>query len=233
MTSSFARKHTKMSKRVTRIDIIRHGEPEGGEVFRGRTNHLLTAKGRNQFAERLARNDAKWAHIISSPMSRCQESAAMMAKECGITHEIDPRWVEIDYGDWEDKLIAEVMSAEYECMQQLWQDPLNFCAPNGESVPDLQARVVEGWNSLISKHHGEHVLVVTHGGVMRVLAQHLLSLAPEAMNRLSIPYAGFMRFRIDHSDSQGSDSQGSDSQGSENNEHWVSLERLDGDDLFV
>ena len=217
-----------MSKRVTRIDIIRHGEPEGGEVFRGRTNHLLTSKGRFQFAQRLVRHDAEWTHIISSPMSRCQESAETIAQKGGVSCVIDPRWIEIDYGDWEDRLIADVMSAEYECMQQLWQAPMNFCAPQGESVPDLQARVIEAWDSLISQHQGEHVLVVTHGGVMRVLAQHLLSLAPEAMNRLSIPYAGFMRFRIDHSDSQGSDSQSS-----EHNEHWVSLERLDGDDLPV
>ena len=205
-----------MSKRVTRIDVIRHGEPEGGEVFRGRTNHLLTSLGRDQFKQRITRNDAKWSRVISSPMGRCHESADALAQARDITCAVEERWIEIDYGDWEDKLIADVMSEEHECMQQLWQDPMNFCAPQGESVPSLQARVIEGWNALLEDHQGEHLLVVTHGGVMRVLAQHLLSLAPEAMNRLSIPFAGLMRFRIDHGDS---------------GEHWVSLERLDGDAL--
>lgn len=205
-----------MSQRVTRIDVIRHGEPEGGEVFRGRTNHVLTPLGRDQFMQRIARNDAKWARVISSPMGRCHESAEALALTRHVSCAVDERWIEIDYGEWEDKLIADVISVEYECMQQLWQDPMNFCAPGGESVPNLQSRVVEGWNGLLTHHQGEHILVVTHGGVMRVLAQHLLSLAPEAMNRLSIPFAGLMRFRIDHGDS---------------GEHWVSLERLDGDVL--
>ena len=58
--------------------------------------------------------------------------------------------------------------------------------------------------------------MVTHGGVMRVLAQHLLSLAPEAMKRLGIPYAGMLRLQVDED---------------ETGEHWVTLIGMDGAEL--
>ena len=59
-------------------------------------------------------------------------------------------------------------------------------------------------------------LIVTHGGVMRVLAQHLLSLAPEAMNRLGIPYAGMLRLRVDTD---------------HENKHWTTMIGMDGTEL--
>ena len=205
-----------MSTRVTRIDVIRHGEPEGGEVFRGHTDHLLTERGKRQFLQRMARHERDYDHVISSPLQRCAWSASDFAGERALTHEIDQRWAEIHYGDWENRLIADVMQAETEVVQQLWQDPLNFCAPNGESVPELQQRVISAWNAMLDGNLGAHLLLVCHGGVMRVLAQHLLGLAPEAMSRLAIPYAGLMRFRVDEvSDGQ----------------RYVTLETLDGEDL--
>ena len=205
-----------MSTRVTRIDLIRHGEPEGGDVFRGRTDHRLTERGRRQFEQRIARHDASWNLIVSSPLQRCAESAANLSHTRGLQHEIEGRFAEIDYGDWENRPVAEVMQQETEIAQQLWQDPMNFCAPNGEPVPVLQQRVLAAWDALLDQHSGGHLLVVSHGGVIRVLAQHLLSLAPEAMSRLSVPYAGLLRFRIDEvSDGQ----------------RFVSLETLDGQEL--
>ncbi|MEK9767019.1 MAG: histidine phosphatase family protein, partial [Thalassolituus sp.] len=82
--------------------------------------------------------------------------------------------------------------------------------------PALQERVMEAWAHLISEHPGKNVLVVSHGGVMRVLAQRLLELAPQAMNRLGIPYAGLMRFTIEQYD---------------DGTHWVTLAGLDGEAL--
>ena len=205
-----------MSTRVTRIDVIRHGEPEGGDVFRGHTDHELTERGRRQFEHRLQRNPARYQRVISSPLQRCYYSASWLAGECALTHMTDQRWAEIHYGDWENRPVAEVMTDDAEIAQQLWQDPLNFCAPNGEPVTQLQQRVLAAWDDLLDKHTGESLLVVSHGGVMRVLAQHLLGLAPEAMSRLSIPYAGLLRFRIDEvSDGQ----------------RFVTLETLDGASL--
>jgi alpha-ribazole phosphatase len=205
---------------VTRIDIIRHGEPQGGDVFRGRVDHELTRHGRWQFEQRVQRFAGPWSCIISSPLQRCLWSAQQLSERLHIPLWVDARWQEIHYGDWEDALIADVMAGQLAIVQQLWQDPFNFCAPNGEPVSDLQQRVTQAWRGLLHDHKGEHVVVVSHGGVMRVLAQFLLLLDPKAMNRLAIPYAGFMRIRVDHTSSD-----------SGIEEHWYSLEALDGSEL--
>lgn len=205
---------------TTRVDLIRHGEPQGGNVFRGKTNLPLTEQGRWQFRQRLQRyglqsSSAHWQQIISSPLQRCLESAEYLAQELSIPLLVEPLWQEIDYGDWENRPVNEVMATQPLQAQKMWQQPLEFCAPNGEPVRDFQQRILNAWQTLLADHRGQHLLLVSHGGVMRVLAQHLLSLAPQAMNRLSIPYAGLMRFRVDHDD----------------NQDWVSLEMMDGSTL--
>ena len=203
----------------TRIDIIRHGEPEGGNVFRGRTDHALTVFGQWQFDQRIARHRSAWQRVISSPLQRCRQSAQTLAQQLQIPLHIDERWAEIDYGDWENQPVDSIMHDPAQDARALWEDPLNFCAPNGEPVVVLQQRVLAGWHSLLTDYAGEHLLVVCHGGVMRVLAQQLLQLAPQAMNRLAVPYAGLLRFRIDHSEYQGQP------------QRWITLEHLDGNDL--
>ncbi len=205
---------------TTRIDLIRHGEPEGGNVFRGRINPPLTANGRWQVGERLRRFPARWQRVISSPLQRCAEAAATLAQQCAIPLQLDERWIEIDYGQWENRPVDEVLREHADEAQKLWADPLNFCAPGGEAVSHFQQRLLQAWQSLLEQYAGEHLLLVCHGGVMRVLAQHLLALEPQAMNRLAIPYAGLMRYRIDHSDYQGEAKQ------------WVTLESLDGSELI-
>ena len=73
---------------------------------------------------------------------------------------------------------------------------VELCAPDGEPVAQLRERVLSAWTQLVQEHAGQHVLLVSHGGVMRVLVQHLLGLSPEGMSRIAIPYAGFMRFSL-------------------------------------
>ena len=205
---------------TTRIDLIRHGEPEGGDVFRGRINPVLTAQGLWQFEQRLQLIEPAWNQIISSPLSRCLASATGLSERLGLPLSVDERWIEIDFGDWENRLVADVLREQSAQAKQLWADPLNFCAPGGESVPEVQQRVLAAWTDLLNTYQGGHLLVVCHGGVMRVLAQHLLSLAPEAMNRLAIPYAGLMRFKVDRSEWMGK------------TDDWVSLEGMDGSELI-
>ena len=60
---------------TTYIDIIRHGEPVGGRVFRGRTDHCLTERGCEQFQQRIERLGQHWQHVVSSPLLRCKQSA--------------------------------------------------------------------------------------------------------------------------------------------------------------
>ena len=208
-----------MNYKTTYVDLIRHGEPQGGNVFRGRVDLPLSELGERQFRARVRKHRQPWTHIISSPLSRCADSGRWLAAERGMTCQIINDWQEIFYGDWENKPVDEVFQQHPQQAQKMWQQPFEFCAPNGESVPDFQQRIVAAWYQLLEQQQGQHVLLVNHGGVMRVLAQYLLKLDPQAMNRLAIPYAGLMRFKVDHSVEAGKP------------HHWVSLLAMDGEAL--
>lgn len=202
---------------TTYIDIIRHGEPVGGKVFRGHTDHCLTEQGIEQFQQRIKRLGYRWQHVLSSPLSRCKQSALWLAQEQGVALQIEPNIAEIHFGEWENQAVATVMARED--ISQLWQDPMNFCAPQGESTAALQLRTLEAWHGVLEKQQGKRVLMVTHGGVMRMLAQHLLELSPSAINKLSLPYAAVMSFKVIETIYEGEQQQ------------WVTLESMDGTEL--
>jgi alpha-ribazole phosphatase len=209
---------------ATFIDVMRHGEPEGscpegGTILRGSTDHGLTQKGWVQARKRsemLLADGNKWDVIISSPLIRCAEFSKSLAatpfNENRNNFFIKSNWREIHYGDWDGLSTAKIWRDQPELMEKMWQDPLEFCAPNGESVKDFSARIEQAWLELITEFQGKRILLVCHGGVMRLLLTQLLLLAPAAMNRFAIPYAAVSRFRVDHSPV-----------GEEPVQHWPSL----------
>jgi len=202
--------------KVTRIDLIRHGEPAGGDVFRGHVNPPLTDLGHWQFSERIRRHASQWDQIISSPLKRCAEAADNLAAELNLPFLIADDWIEIHFGDWEGRPVKEVLEENEIKVTQLWSDPFSFCAPGGEPFVEFQQRLICAWDNLLQQYAGKHVLLVCHGGVIRGLAQHLMGLTPEAMSRLSVPYAAMLRFKVDQLEY--------------NNEYqpWVTLEMMDG-----
>ena len=202
---------------TTYIDMIRHGEPEGGLVFRGTTDHALTERGHQQFATRIAMQDTDWQVIISSPLRRCLESAQALATTRSLPLHIMPDFSEIHFGTWENRLVADVMAEQN--IQQMWENPLSFCAPQGEPTQQLQQRAMAAWEHTIEQHRGQRILIVTHGGIMRVLAHHLLALNESSISKLSLPYAAFMRFKLIENHYQGEPQQ------------WLNLIQLCGEDI--
>lgn len=211
---------------ATFIDVMRHGEPEGlcpdgGTILRGSTDDALTKKGWLQAKQRYqsvmnaevsaGNNSLPWDIIITSPLVRCaafaeyvleSHSGHSLNKEAvknTIQFFIKPQWREIHYGDWDGKSTSKIWQEQPEIMEKMWQDPLNFCAPNGEAVSDFSQRIEQAWSDLITEFQGKRILLICHGGVMRLLLQQLLMMAPEAMNRFAIPYAAMSRLRVDHS----------------------------------
>jgi Fructose-2,6-bisphosphatase len=65
---------------TTIFDLIRHGEPAGGQMYRGHKDDPLSEQGWQQMRNAITGDD-KWDHILSSPLLRCREFAAELAKE--------------------------------------------------------------------------------------------------------------------------------------------------------
>lgn len=187
------------------LDVIRHGQPEGGDILRGRIDPPLTELGWQQMraATGLLQTGPQtqtpgWTHIISSPLQRCRAFAEVAAAELALQANlsIDEQWVEIDYGDWDGMPIAQWRKEAREQFAAFRTDLSALVPPNGERYVDFRDRIVSAWTGLASYPADSHVLLVTHGGVLRVILPLVLGMPLNASAPLHIPFASFSRLRI-------------------------------------
>jgi alpha-ribazole phosphatase len=183
--------------KTTTIDLLRHGQCEGGEIFRGSTDVALTDKGWQQMQQSIS-NEQGWGRIISSTLMRCQKFANTLSKEKGLPLELFEAFQEIHFGDWEGQLQETVQQEQRELLRAFWKDPLTATPPNGEPMIDFHRRVTDCVNDLLATNHGEHLLLVTHGAVIRVLMCEWLNMPLTSLSSISVPYACMTRFRIYH-----------------------------------
>ena len=189
-----------MSTTITTIDLLRHGEPEGADVFRGLSDFTLTEKGWQQLRDATSVRPAPWHTIITSPLRRCSDFAHELATEIQCSAIIEAKLHEMSFGDWEGQNIEVIKQQHPELIKKFAADPSLFTPPNGENLQQLAQRVLPVWNEIIERHRGQHVLIVAHGGVNRIILADILDIPHSAVGRLEVPYAGMSRIQIFHND---------------------------------
>jgi broad specificity phosphatase PhoE len=139
----------------------------------------------------------RWTKVISSPLERCQHFAAHAAAAHALTPRIDETWQEIDYGDWDGMPIDEWRRLAAPQFAEFRRDLSKLTPPNGEGYLDFKDRILSAWSALTDEPDGGHVLVVTHGGVLRVVLPTVLGMPLNRSFPLHIPFASFSRVRLD------------------------------------
>ena len=181
----------------TTVDLLRHGEPEGGEKFRGALDDPLSLLGWEQL--RTAVGDYRaWQAIVSSPLIRCAAFAKELADRLDRPLEIVPDFRELNFGAWEGRTGAEVYTADQLAVTQFWCDPVAHPVPGGEAVSDFDRRVSTAWSVLLERYRGQHVLLVAHGGTIRMVLRQALDLSLTNLWRFEVPYAALSRVRKHH-----------------------------------
>ncbi|MEY8203723.1 MAG: histidine phosphatase family protein [Bermanella sp.] len=179
------------------LDLLRHGEPQGGNVFRGVTDHALTEQGWSQLLAATEADAAAqhWDVIITSPLSRCHDFAQKLAARLAVPLVVNADLREFNFGIWENQDMETVFKEDFERIKGLWDDPMNFAAPAGEALLDFEARVLRAWSECLQR--AEHKpLIVCHGGVIRLLLKEVLGLPFNNINRLDVPYACRSRVQL-------------------------------------
>ncbi len=178
----------------TTVDLLRHGEPEGGQKFRGALDDPLSALGWTQL--RTAVGDYRdWEIIVSSPLIRCAAFAQELAERLERPLEIVSDFREMNFGAWEGRTGAEVHAADPSALEHFWRDPVAHPIPGGEAVGDFDRRVGAAWDELLIRHSGQRVLLVAHGGTIRMVLRRVLDLPLRNIWRLEAPYAALSRVR--------------------------------------
>ncbi len=162
------------------LDLLRHGETELGGGLRGSLDDALTARGWQQMQDAVAAR-GPWDRIISSPLQRCRLFAEALAASRQLPLTLEPGLQELHFGDWEGRSAAELMQTDERGLGLFWSDPYGFTPPNGEPVLDFSTRVLGAVARLHQAWPGQRLLVVSHGGVMRLLLARARGLPREQL----------------------------------------------------
>jgi alpha-ribazole phosphatase len=170
------------------LDLLRHGETTGGNGFRGSLDDELTEHGHTQMQHALLAFGG-WDLVISSPMLRCRLFAEQFAQARGLPLRIEDDLRELHFGDWEGRNAAEILFEDEQALGQFWTDPYRFTPPAAEPVRDFAKRVLTTVGRLSSELAGQRVLVITHGGVMRLLLARARGLPEAQLLQVEVSHA--------------------------------------------
>jgi probable phosphomutase (TIGR03848 family) len=174
---------------VTTVLLVRHGLTDANTsgTLAGWTPGVhLAERGREQvatLAERLAAVPV--AGIVSSPLERCQETAAALAGGRDLQIGTDDRLGECHYGDWQGQPLKTLAK------DPLWKvvqaHPSAAIFPGGEALRDTQARAV----SAVREHNqrfGDAAtwIAVSHGDVIKAILADALGMHLDQFQRIAV-----------------------------------------------
>lgn len=178
------------------IDLLRHGETEQAGALRGSLDDALTATGWQQLRAAVKAQEP-WQHIVSSPLQRCARFAEELAAARDLPLAFEPALQELHFGAWEGCSTAQLMQTSAEQLGLFWANPYAFTPPEAEPLQDFERRVLAALTGLRAKHLGQHLLLVTHGGVMRLLLARARGLPAEHLLQVNVGYAQRARLQLD------------------------------------
>jgi alpha-ribazole phosphatase/probable phosphoglycerate mutase len=185
-----------MKATVSHVDLLRHGEPVGGRRYRGQVDDPLSDKGWRQMRMATA-TERPWKVIVSSPLLRCRAFAEELAGEAGLPLSLDDRLKEVGFGRWEGKTAEELEAAQPGIVFAFKRDPVG-CRPEGaEALAAFHERVAAAYDEILLRHAGNHVLIVAHAGVIRMVLSRVLGLDPAHAYRIQIGSAALARLRVE------------------------------------
>lgn len=201
---------------VTTLDFLRHGEcqdtardgsknTDSHAIFRGHTDSPLSEPGWHTMDQAIRHWHAPltevnhtWKKILSSPLKRCRIFSQQLAEFLELPFEEHASLQEIDFGDWDGRLVSNVEKESPDELSRFWKNPTEQTPPNGESLQDFHQRVINGFGFIAKEEQHTHCLIVCHGGVIRSIIGHCLNMPLDSLPRLSVPHGCMTQVKIFH-----------------------------------
>lgn len=180
---------------TVQLDLLRHGETELGGGLRGSLDDALTAVGWEQMREAV-KGRGPWDRIVSSPLQRCALFARELSQQLALPVSFDKDLQELHFGEWEGCSPAVLMETDAEALGLFWTDPYGFTPPQGEPVLEFSARVLSAVSRLQKQFAGERVLVVCHGGVIKLLLARARGLPREQLLQVPVVNGALFGLRV-------------------------------------
>lgn len=178
------------------LDLLRHGETELGGGLRGSLDDALTPLGWEQMRAAV-QGQGPWERIVSSPLQRCALFAQELAGQLALPVTFDRDLQELHFGEWEGQSAAALMQTDEQALGLFWAAPYRFTPPQGEPVLEFSQRVLAAVTRLQQAHAGERVLVVCHGGVMKLLLAQARGLPREQLLNIQVVNGALFELQVD------------------------------------
>jgi len=176
-------------RKATVVLLVRHGlTPTTGKVLPGQAPGLhLSERGRAQAegaAGRIAELSPKPAAVYASPMERARETAAPIARGCGLRVRTHSGLLDCAVGEWEGKSLR-LLARKPEWRTVVgW--PTGFRFPGGESFAEMQARVLSTVLDLARAHEGERIVCVSHADPIQALIGSMAGMPFDMFQRIMV-----------------------------------------------
>ncbi|MBA4391558.1 MAG: hypothetical protein C0399_11580 [Syntrophus sp. (in: bacteria)] len=164
---------------VTKIFLIRHGDTldeETKKIYKGSIDISLSDKGVSRM-EKVASFLSSHALdvLYASALSRCIESARIIARPYNFNTIIEEDLNELGFGKWEGLSFDEILK-QYPQLFPLWlKNPVHYTPPDGEPLLHAQERIMKIFSKIVQKHCGLNVAIVSHAGVLRIIIASILA----------------------------------------------------------
>lgn len=177
---------------VTTLYLIRHGETEGAEIkrYKGHLDVQLSTNGIEQITKVSKFLGSNTLDVIyTSSLSRACKSAEIIAKTQKVQPVILPNLRERHFGTWEGMTFDEIKEKYPKEFEQWAHNPFKFSPVGGESTLEVKERALPVIESILEKHKGQKIAVVSHGGITRIALCHFLGMPLENIFRIEQNFA--------------------------------------------
>ena len=183
--------------KATRLVLARHAvTPQTGPMLSGRAPGIdLSDQGRDQakaLGERLA--GLPVAVVYASPIERTTQTAEAVAQHHGLTVQPLPGVIEADYGDWTGGQLSEL--AKTDLWKTVQRAPSRARFPGGESLAEMQTRMVVALEEVVARHRGELVVVVSHADPIKSAIAHYTGVHLDLFQRIVVSPASVTVFEL-------------------------------------
>ncbi|MEF0943700.1 histidine phosphatase family protein [Rhizobium sp. BR 362] len=180
------------------IFLVRHAAHDNvGSFLAGRMEDVVLGEAGRAQAERLGqrmkREDIE--AIYTSPRERTRETAAAIAKASNLgPPQIAEALDEVNFGDWTGKTF-DMLNQDPQWRR--WNSVRSLSrTPGGESMLDVQHRILGLIETLLNNGGGKRLALVSHGDVLKAAVCHILGLPIDAWPRFDIAPASITTMTV-------------------------------------
>lgn len=170
---------------MTKIILLRHGKVDGPSALYGKTDITVSAQVNNDIVKQLNNYQEiapqPFTKVVSSPLKRCLFTAEKFAEQHGIPLEKNKHFQEMDFGLVDGITFDDIKTSEYneqiwKQLEDFWNNPKDNTLPEAETLIHFYNRVESAWIDLLEANKNETILLVCHGGVIRMILSYLLQM---------------------------------------------------------